>query len=134
MKASFNAAIEGVGALLTPTAVTPALPVASIDQNTTAAKFMRWVNFFDLCAATVPNGFIVASLPTSLQIVRRAYAVPLALRIGYAYQAAHDWHQRFLPWRHSQGRAGPLSDGSTTTRDPRFRAKDWTGHDDGRVS
>ena len=37
MKGSFNAAIEGIDALLTPTAVTPALPVASIDQNTTPA-------------------------------------------------------------------------------------------------
>ena len=97
MKASFNAAIEGVDALLTPTAVTPALPVASIDQNTTPAMFTRWVNFLDLCAAAVPNGFTAGGLPTSLQIVCRAYAEPLALRIGYAYQAAHDWHLRVPP-------------------------------------
>ena len=97
MKASFNAAIEGVDALLTPTAVTPALPVASIDQNTTPAMFTRWVNFLDLCAAAVPNGFTAGGLPISLQIVCRAYAEPLALRIGYAYQAAHDWHLRVPP-------------------------------------
>jgi aspartyl-tRNA(Asn)/glutamyl-tRNA(Gln) amidotransferase subunit A len=94
MKATFNAAIEGLDALLTPTAVTPAQPVASIDQNTTPAMFTRWVNFLDPCAVTVPNGFTVAGLPTSLQIVCRAYAEPLALRIGYAYQAAHNWHLR----------------------------------------
>jgi aspartyl-tRNA(Asn)/glutamyl-tRNA(Gln) amidotransferase subunit A len=97
MMASFNAAIEGIDALLTPTAVTPALPVASIDQNTTPAMFTRWVNFLDLCAAAVPNGFTAAGLPTSLQIVCRAYAEPLALRIGYAYQTAHDWHLRVPP-------------------------------------
>ena len=94
MKASFNTAIEGVDALLTPTAVTPALPVTSIDQTPTPAMFTRWVNFLDLCAAAVPNGFTAGGLPTSLQIVCRAYAEPLALRIGYAYQAAHDWHLR----------------------------------------
>jgi aspartyl-tRNA(Asn)/glutamyl-tRNA(Gln) amidotransferase subunit A len=94
MKASFAAAIEGVDALLTPTAVTPAIPIASIDQNTTPAVFTRWVNFLDLCAAAVPNGFTAGGLPTSLQIVCRAYSEPLALRIGYAYQAAHDWHLR----------------------------------------
>jgi hypothetical protein len=33
MKASFTAAIEGVDALLTPTAVTPAPPLASTDQK-----------------------------------------------------------------------------------------------------
>jgi aspartyl-tRNA(Asn)/glutamyl-tRNA(Gln) amidotransferase subunit A len=97
MKASFNAALGGVDALLTPTAVTPALPVASIDQNTTPAMFTRWVNFLDLCALAVPNGFAAAGLPTSLQIVCRAYAEPLTLRIGYAYQAAHDWHLRVPP-------------------------------------
>jgi aspartyl-tRNA(Asn)/glutamyl-tRNA(Gln) amidotransferase subunit A len=95
MKTSFNAAIEGIDALLTPTAVTPAPLVASIDQNTTPAMLTRWVNFLDLCAAVVPNGFTAAGLPTSLQIVCRPYAEPLALRIGYAYQAAHDWHLRF---------------------------------------
>ena len=97
MKVSFNAAIEGVDALLTPTAVTPAIPVASIDQNTTPAMFTRWVNFLDLCAAAVPNGFTAGGLPTSLQIVCRAYAEPLALRIGYAYQTAHDWHLQVPP-------------------------------------
>jgi aspartyl-tRNA(Asn)/glutamyl-tRNA(Gln) amidotransferase subunit A len=94
MKGLFNVAVEGVDALLTPTAMTPAVPVASIDQNTTPAVFTRWVNFLDLCAAAVPNGFTDNGLPTSLQIVGRAYAEPLVLRIGYAYQAAHDWHLR----------------------------------------
>jgi aspartyl-tRNA(Asn)/glutamyl-tRNA(Gln) amidotransferase subunit A len=82
---------------LTPTAVTPAIPVTSIDQNSTPAMFTRWVNFLDLCAAAVPNGFTTGGLPTSLQIIGRTYAEPLVLRIGYAYQAAHDWHLRVPP-------------------------------------
>jgi aspartyl-tRNA(Asn)/glutamyl-tRNA(Gln) amidotransferase subunit A len=97
MKASFSTAIDGIDALLTPTAVTPALAVDSIDQNTTPAVFTRWVNFLDLCAVAVPNGFTKGGLPTSLQIVCRAYAEPLALRIGHAYQDAHEWHQRVPP-------------------------------------
>ena len=97
MKAAFNASIEDVDALLTPTAMTPAVPVASIDQNTTPAVFTRWVNFLDLCATAVPNGFTASGLPTSLQIVCRAYTEPMALRIGHAYQAAHDWHLRVPP-------------------------------------
>lgn len=97
MKMSFAVAIEGVDALLTPTAVTPAIPVASIDQNSTPAVFTRWVNFLDLCAAAVPNGFTASGLPTSLQIVCRGYEEPLALRIGHAYQAGHDWHLRVPP-------------------------------------
>jgi aspartyl-tRNA(Asn)/glutamyl-tRNA(Gln) amidotransferase subunit A len=97
MKTSFNTAIEGVDALLTPTAIMPAPSVAAIDQNTTPAIFTRWVNFLDLCAAAIPNGFTAGGLPTSLQIVCQAYAEPLALRIGYAYQVAHDWHLRVPP-------------------------------------
>ena len=92
-KALFSAAIDGIDALLTPTAVTPAVAVDSIDQNSTPAVFTRWVNFLDLCAVALPNGFTKGGLPTSLQIVCRAYAEPLALRIGHAYEAAHDWHQ-----------------------------------------
>ena len=94
MKIMFNDAIAGVDALLTPTTVTAAVPIASIDQNTTPAAFTRWVNFYDLCAAAVPNGFTAGGLPTSLQIVCRGYEEALALRIGWAYQAAHDWHMR----------------------------------------
>jgi aspartyl-tRNA(Asn)/glutamyl-tRNA(Gln) amidotransferase subunit A len=97
LKTSFSAAIEGVDALLTPTAITPAIPVALIDQNTTPAVFTRFVNFLDLCAVAVPNGFTEGGLPTSLQIICRAYAEPLALRVGYAYQSAHDWHLRVPP-------------------------------------
>jgi aspartyl-tRNA(Asn)/glutamyl-tRNA(Gln) amidotransferase subunit A len=94
MKVSFNAAIEGVDALLTPTAATAAIPVASVDQSTAPAMFTRWVNVLDLCAVAVPNGFTAGGLPTSLQIICRGYAEPLALRIGHAYQTAHDWHLR----------------------------------------
>jgi aspartyl-tRNA(Asn)/glutamyl-tRNA(Gln) amidotransferase subunit A len=54
--------------------------------------FTRFVNFLDLCAVAVPNGFTADGLPTSLQIICRGYAEPLALRIGYAYQSAHEWH------------------------------------------
>jgi aspartyl-tRNA(Asn)/glutamyl-tRNA(Gln) amidotransferase subunit A len=97
MKLEFNAAIEGVDALLTPTMMTPAPVMASIDQSTTPAVFTRWVNYCDLCAAAVPNGFTARGLPSSLQIVCRAFQEPLALRIGYAYQSAHDWHLQVPP-------------------------------------
>lgn len=97
MKIDFAAAIENLDALLTPTLTTPAMPIASIDQAGSPAMFTRWVNFLDLCAVAVPNGFTAAGLPSSLQVVCRAYQEPLALRIGYAYQMAHDWHMRVPP-------------------------------------
>ena len=57
----------------------------------------RWVNFLDLCALSVPNGFTVGGLPISLQIVCRGYDEATALRIGWAYQTATDWHERVPP-------------------------------------
>lgn len=96
-KLDFAAAIEGVDAILTPTTVTPAIPIDSIDQNTTPAMFTRWVNYLDLCGLAVPNGMTAGGLPTSLQIVCRGYDEAMALRIGWAWQAATDWHTRVPP-------------------------------------
>ncbi len=77
--------------------MTPAVPIATIDQNTTPAMFTRWVNYLDLCALAVPNGATAEGLPLSLQIVCRGYDEATALRIGWAYQNATDWHTRVPP-------------------------------------
>jgi aspartyl-tRNA(Asn)/glutamyl-tRNA(Gln) amidotransferase subunit A len=42
----------------------------------------------------LPNGIAGDGLPTSLQIVCRACDEATALRIGWAYQGATDWHLR----------------------------------------
>jgi aspartyl-tRNA(Asn)/glutamyl-tRNA(Gln) amidotransferase subunit A len=97
LKQVYAAATADVDAVLTPTAVTPAIPVATIDQNTTPAMLTRWVNFLDLCALAVPNGFTGNNLPTSLQVVCRGYDEATALRIGWAYQNATSWHERVPP-------------------------------------
>ena len=54
-------------------------------------------NLQSACQYAQQNGFTAGGLPSSLQIVARAYAEPLALRVGYAYQSAHDWHLRVPP-------------------------------------
>jgi aspartyl-tRNA(Asn)/glutamyl-tRNA(Gln) amidotransferase subunit A len=94
LKAEFNAAIAPVDAVLAPVALTPALPLEAVDQSTTPALFTRWGNFLDLCALAVPNGFTRTGLPLSLQIVCRGGDEALALRIGWAWQNATDWHER----------------------------------------
>jgi aspartyl-tRNA(Asn)/glutamyl-tRNA(Gln) amidotransferase subunit A len=94
MKIAFADAIAGLDAVLIPTSTTPAIPVAEIDQNTTPGMLTRWVNFLDLCGLAVPNGFTAGGLPVSLQIVCRGYDEAMALRIGWAYQTATDWHER----------------------------------------
>ena len=97
LKLEYAAATEHVDALLAPVAMTPAIPLAAVDQSTTPAFLTRWVNFLDLCGLAVPNGFTPSGLPLSLQIVCRGGDEAMALRIGWAWQSATDWHERVPP-------------------------------------
>jgi len=97
MKQQFAAALEGIDALLTPTTMTTALPLEEVDQTKAPAHYTRFGNYLDLCALALPNGIAPDGLPTSLQIVCRANDEATALRIGWAYQDATDWHQRRPP-------------------------------------
>jgi aspartyl-tRNA(Asn)/glutamyl-tRNA(Gln) amidotransferase subunit A len=97
MKRDFTAALHSIEALLTPTTMTTALPLDEVDQTKAPAHYTRFGNFLDLCALAVPNGFDGEGLPTSLQIVCRGYDEATALRIGWAYQSATDWHLRHPP-------------------------------------
>jgi aspartyl-tRNA(Asn)/glutamyl-tRNA(Gln) amidotransferase subunit A len=96
-KKEFAAALADVDALLTPTTQTAAIPVDQVDQASTPAHFTRFVNALELCALAVPNGFAATGLPLSLQIVCRGYDEATALRVGWAYQQATDWHERRPP-------------------------------------
>jgi aspartyl-tRNA(Asn)/glutamyl-tRNA(Gln) amidotransferase subunit A len=97
LKGEFAAATGHIDALLAPVTMTPAIPLDTVDQTTTPAFFTRWVNFLDLCALAVPNGLTPSGLPLSLQIVCRGGDEALALRIGWAWQSATDWHERAPP-------------------------------------
>jgi aspartyl-tRNA(Asn)/glutamyl-tRNA(Gln) amidotransferase subunit A len=93
-KRQFAASTADIDALLTPTTQMAAIPLDAVDQTTTPAHFTRFVNFLDLCAVALPNGFTASGLPISLQIVCRGYDEATALRIGWAYQQASNWHER----------------------------------------
>jgi aspartyl-tRNA(Asn)/glutamyl-tRNA(Gln) amidotransferase subunit A len=96
-KREFAIALEGIDALLTPATLTPAIPLTEVDQKSTPAFSTRWVNFLDLCALALPNGLTKAGLPTSLQIVCRGGDEAMALRIGWAWEAATDWQKKAPP-------------------------------------
>lgn len=97
MKLKYAAALDGIDALLTPTTMTTAVPLEDVDQTKAPAHFTRFGNFLDLCAVALPNGMDAGGLPTSLQIVCRAYDEATALRIGWAYQNTTEWHLRRPP-------------------------------------
>jgi aspartyl-tRNA(Asn)/glutamyl-tRNA(Gln) amidotransferase subunit A len=96
-KRDFAAALGDVDALLTPTTRTAAVPLDEVDQTSTPAHFTRFVNALEGCALALPNGFTTTGLPLSLQIICRGYDEATALRIGWAYQQATDWHERRPP-------------------------------------
>ncbi len=91
------AAMEGFDALLTPGTLTPAPAVDAIDQGKTPAHFTRLANWLEWCALVVPNGATASGLPTALHIVCRSHDEATALRIGWAYEQATDWHLRTPP-------------------------------------
>jgi aspartyl-tRNA(Asn)/glutamyl-tRNA(Gln) amidotransferase subunit A len=97
LKKRFAAATADIDALLTPTTATPAIPIDAVDQKGLPALFTRLGNLLDLCALALPDGFTKAGLPTSLQIVCRGYDESSALRIGWAYEQATEWHRRRPP-------------------------------------
>ncbi len=97
LKREFAASIEGVDAVLTPAAMTPAIPLTEVDQTLTPAISTRWVNFLDLCALALPNGMTKGGLPTSLQITCRGGDEALALRIGWAWENATQWQAMAPP-------------------------------------
>jgi aspartyl-tRNA(Asn)/glutamyl-tRNA(Gln) amidotransferase subunit A len=94
LKAQFLPVFDKVDAILTPTTQTAAVRLEAVDQTSTPAHFTRLVNLLELCALAVPDGFTNTGLPLGLQIICRPYDEATALRIGYAYQQATDWHER----------------------------------------
>ena len=51
-------------------------------------------NLAGLPALCVPNGVGAEGIPTSLQLLGRAFSEPTLLAIAYRYQQATDWHRR----------------------------------------
>ena len=85
-------ALDGFDAWLTPTTESAAPAIDTIDQSATPARFTRPVYWLDWRALALPDG-ISGGLPLSLQIVCRGNDEATALRIGWAYQQATEWHR-----------------------------------------
>lgn len=79
-------ALKGLAAYLTPTVITPPIPVAEADQKSTPAGLTRTVNYLGFCAASVPIGLTPDGLPTALQIVARPNDEEMALRVAAAFE------------------------------------------------
>jgi aspartyl-tRNA(Asn)/glutamyl-tRNA(Gln) amidotransferase subunit A len=94
LRSAMSCAMDGIDALLTPMTEMAALPLEGLDKNRPPSRLARFVNALGMSAVALPNGFTSAGLPTSLQIVCRDRQEVMALRVGYAYQQATNWHLR----------------------------------------
>jgi aspartyl-tRNA(Asn)/glutamyl-tRNA(Gln) amidotransferase subunit A len=100
--------LRDVDALIVPTTMAPARPLAAIDASAeTYLDYNMRVhrntgigNILDLCAVSVPCGFTSAGLPIGLMIYAKPFQEDMALRVAYAYEQATEWHTRHpdLAW------------------------------------
>jgi len=87
-QADFYRAMAGFDAVLTPTMLAAAPPVAEADQAVSPGHFTRPFNYLGMCGLALPIGLTPDGLPTSLQIAARGGDEAVALRIGAALEAA----------------------------------------------
>ena len=97
-----NETLRDVDALLVPTSILPAKPIAEIDQDMSSynhhnAAYLRNTaigNQLALSAVTVPCGFTSKGLPIGLMIYSKAFCEEMALRVAYAFEQETEWHLR----------------------------------------
>jgi aspartyl-tRNA(Asn)/glutamyl-tRNA(Gln) amidotransferase subunit A len=84
--------------LLLPSTPIPALPIDDIENSASQApaltRFTAPFNLTGIPALSVPCGFTQTGLPIGLQIVSGPWQEAKALRAGYAFEQATDWHER----------------------------------------
>ena len=88
-------AMLNIDACVFPTNAIGSVPLDQVDEyGTPLALLGRFANLLNLCSVALPVGFDEQHMPVSMQIVGRAFAEPLILRIGHAYQQVSDWHRQ----------------------------------------
>ena len=94
--------LADVDALLVPTTMTPARPVAAIDASAEAYAehnlgYLRNTalgNILNLCAVSVPCGLSADGMPIGLMVYAKPFDEATALRVAHAYEQAAPWRHR----------------------------------------
>jgi aspartyl-tRNA(Asn)/glutamyl-tRNA(Gln) amidotransferase subunit A len=100
--------LRDVDALIVPTTMAAARPIAAIDAsfdayldyNTKVHRNCGVGNILNFCGVSVPCGFTSEGLPIGLMVYAKPFAEDMALRVAYAYEQATEWHTRHpdLEW------------------------------------
>ncbi len=100
--------LRDVDALLVPTTMAAARPLAAIDAsyeayldyNVKVHRNCGLGNILNFCGVSLPCGFTSEGLPIGLMVYAKPFAEDMALRVAYAYEQATEWHTRHpdLAW------------------------------------
>jgi len=100
--------LRDVDALIVPTTMAAARPLAAIDASNEAYMDYNMRvhrntglgNILNLCGVSVPCGFTSEGLPIGLMIYAKPFAEDMALRVAYAFEQETEWHTRHpdLTW------------------------------------
>lgn len=93
-QSEFRREFENIDAILTPTTLTPAIPLTEVDENGSPGRFTRAANHLALCSLSIPDGLTRSGLPTSLMITCHGGHELTALRIGKAFESTNLWGDR----------------------------------------
>ena len=97
----FIQAFEGVDAILTPVAPTPAFKIGEMVndplQMYLSDIFTIPVNLAGTCALSVPAGFSADGLPIGLQLIGKPFGEETILRAAHAFERATVWHTKKAP-------------------------------------
>jgi aspartyl-tRNA(Asn)/glutamyl-tRNA(Gln) amidotransferase subunit A len=96
LAAATDAAMQGLDAILLPTAPDPAPRLGELAPyfGNQRPTYMRPFNLTGQPALSMCNGFDKSGLPLSLQIVGRCFDEATVLRIGHACEKATSWRER----------------------------------------
>ena len=100
--------LAGFDAVITPTTLSPALPLASVAPNLGSytekyhlndpsehyGRNTSMMNFLGLCGISLPCGFTPEGLPIGLQICGKAFDELTILRLAQAFESNTEWHLR----------------------------------------
>ncbi|MDB5882640.1 MAG: gatA3 [Ramlibacter sp.] len=93
-KREFSALLSRSDALVTPTTMTTAVPIASADHGTPPVRYTRILNLLDMCGVSVPAGFDGGGLPIGVQIAAATGHDAQLIALAEAFQRYTDFHRR----------------------------------------
>jgi len=93
-KGEFAHLLERFDVIATPTTMTTAIPVASVDHGTAPVRYTRILNLLDMCGVSLPVGIDRDGLPIGLQLGAPEGADARLAGIAQAFQSRTTHHHR----------------------------------------